>query len=65
MVEINDQSLGNYNKDNQVRFKTSILMSSLIIAMHIYLLKELQELEKIQYLIMLMKNNTENLCSTY
>ena len=41
MVEINDQSLGNYNKDNQVRFKTSILRSSLITAVHIYLLKEL------------------------
>ena len=24
MVEINDESRGTYNKDNQVRFKTSI-----------------------------------------
>ena len=27
-VEINDESRGTYNKDNQIRFKTSILMSS-------------------------------------
>ena len=28
-VEINDESRGTYNEDNQVRFKTSMLMSSL------------------------------------
>ena len=28
-VEINDESKGTYNKDNQIRFKTSILRSSL------------------------------------
>ena len=28
-VEINDESLGMYNKDNQIRFKTSMLRSSL------------------------------------
>ena len=28
-VEINDESRGTYNKDNQIRFKTSVLRSSL------------------------------------
>ena len=28
-VEINDESRGIYNKDNQIRFKTSMLRSSL------------------------------------
>ena len=28
-MEINDESLGNYNKDNQIRFKTSMLRLSL------------------------------------
>ena len=28
-VEINDESQGTYNKDNQIRFKTSMLRSSL------------------------------------
>ena len=28
-VEINDESRGKYNKDNQIRFKTSMLRSSL------------------------------------
>ena len=27
-VELNDESRGTYNKNNQVRFKTSMLMSS-------------------------------------
>ena len=29
MVEMNDESQGTYNKDNQIRFKSSILRSSL------------------------------------
>ena len=28
-VEINDESRGKYNKDNQIRFKTSMLRSTL------------------------------------
>ena len=41
-VKINDESRGTYNKDNQIRFKTSSLRSGLCdLAMHIYLLKEL------------------------
>ena len=28
-VKINDESRGTYNKDNQIRFKTSVLRSSL------------------------------------
>ena len=28
-VEINDESQGTYNKDNQIRFETSMLRSSL------------------------------------
>ena len=40
-VEINDESQGTYNKDDQIRFKTSMLRSSLcVIAMHIYLFKD-------------------------
>ena len=42
-VKVNDEYRGTYNKDNQIRFKNSMLRSSLYdcIAMHIYLLKEL------------------------
>ena len=41
-VEINDESLGTYNKDNEIRFKTSMLSQVYVItAMHIYLPKEL------------------------
>ena len=29
LVKINDESRGTYNKDNQIRFKTSVLRSSL------------------------------------
>ena len=45
-VEINDDSRGTYNTNNQIEFKTSTLKSSLyvIIVMHIYLLKELYQL---------------------
>ena len=40
-VKINDESRGMYNEDNQIRFKTSMLKSNyVIVAMHIYLLKE-------------------------
>ena len=40
-VEINDESQGMYSKDNQIRFKASMLRSSLcVIAMHIYLFKD-------------------------
>ena len=28
-IEINDESTGRYNEDNQIRFKTSMLMSIL------------------------------------
>ena len=38
-VKINDISLRAYNEDNQIRFKTSMLRSKLVI--HIHLLKEL------------------------
>ena len=41
-VKINDESRGTYNKDNQIRFKTSVLRSSLCgYSDYIYLLKEL------------------------
>ena len=41
-LEINDESRERYNKDNQIRFKTSVLCQVyVIIAMHIYLLKKL------------------------
>ena len=39
-VKINDKSRGMYNKDNQIRFKTSMLVY-VITTIHIYLLKEL------------------------
>ena len=39
-VKINDKSRGMYNKDNQIRFKTSMLVN-VITTIHIYLLKEL------------------------
>ena len=49
--EINDESRGTYNKDNQIRFNTSMLRSSLCdIVIHIYLLKELYQLETLQQL---------------
>ena len=37
-VEINDESRGTYNEDNQIRFKTSILRSSLCDYSHAYIL---------------------------
>ena len=42
-VEINDESHGMYNTNSQIKFKTSMLRSSLwdYTAMHIYLLKGL------------------------
>ena len=41
-VQINDESQGAYNKDNQIRFKTSMLSEVyVIIVIHIYLTKDL------------------------
>ena len=41
-VEINEESRGMYNKNNQIRSKTSMLRSAFVITvMHIYSLKEL------------------------
>ena len=41
-VQINSESRGTYGKDNQIRFKTSMLrLLYEIISMHTYLLKEL------------------------
>ena len=41
-VEINEESRGMYNKNNQIRSKTSKLRSAFVITvMHIYSLKEL------------------------
>ena len=41
-VEVNDESQGAHNKDNQIRFKTSILREVyVIIVIHIYLTKDL------------------------
>ena len=41
-IKINDESRGTFNKGNQIRFKTSMLRSSLCdYTMHIYLLEEL------------------------
>ena len=37
-VEINNQSQGTYNKDNQIRFKTSMLKSSLCDYSDVYVL---------------------------
>ena len=37
-VEINDESRGIYNKDNQIRFKTSMLRSSLCDYSYVYIL---------------------------
>ena len=39
--EINDESRGTYNEDNQIRFKTCYGQVDVNIAIHIYLLKEL------------------------
>ena len=47
-VKINDESQGTYNKDNQIRLKSSMLRSSLrdysdiYIYIYIYLIKEIQ-----------------------
>ena len=40
-AEINDESRGTYNEDNQIRFKTSMLRSSLYVysEAYIYMLK--------------------------
>ena len=49
--EINDDALGTCNINSQIKFKTTMLKSSqkyVIIVMHIYLLKELYELETLQ-----------------
>ena len=41
-VQINDESQGAYNKDNQIRFKTSMLSEVyVVIVIHIYLTKDL------------------------
>ena len=58
--EINDESHGIYNTNSQIRFKISMLRPSLCdYSMHIYLLKELQQLRTLQQLkrqqIMLIK----------
>ena len=37
-VEVNDESQGTYNKDNQIRFKTSMLRSSLCDYSNVYIL---------------------------
>ena len=37
-VKINDESRGTYNEDNQIRFKTSMLRSSLCDYVHLYIL---------------------------
>ena len=43
-VEINDDTSGTYNKDSQIKFKTSILKSSFAITViHTFLLKELYQ----------------------
>ena len=42
-VKINDESQGTYDEVNQIRFKTYGQVY-VIIAMHIYLLKELEQL---------------------
>ena len=41
-IEINDQPRGTYNTNSNIRFKTTMLKSSVnvIIVMHAYLLKE-------------------------
>ena len=41
-VKINDESRGTYNEDNQIRFKTLMLRSSLCdYSVHMYLLEKL------------------------
>ena len=43
-VEINDESIGTYNTNSQIKFKTTILKSSLCDCSDAYLLKEPQQL---------------------
>ena len=53
-VEINDEARGTYSPNKQIKFKTSMLRSSyVIIVMHIYLLKEIQELIILLMLVLL------------
>ena len=53
-VEINDEVRGTYCPNKQIKFKTSMLRSSyVIIVMHIYLLKEIQELIILLMLVLL------------
>ena len=53
-VKINDESQGTYNKDNQIKLKSSMLRSSLrdysdiYIYIYIYLLKEIQIWQTLQ-----------------
>ena len=51
-VKINDESQGTYNKDNQIKLKSSMLRSSLRdysdIYIYIYLLKEIQIWQTLQ-----------------
>ena len=44
-VEANDELRGTYNTNSQIKFKTTMLgLVYVIIVMHIYFLKELQQL---------------------
>ena len=53
-VEINDEARDTYSLNKQIKFKTSMLRSSyVIIVMHIYLLKEIQELIILLMLVLL------------
>ena len=53
-VKINDEARGTYSPNKQIKFKTSMLRSSyVIIVMHIYLLKEIQELIILLMLVLL------------
>ena len=53
-AEINDEARGTYSPNKQIKFKTSMLRSSyVIIVMHIYLLKEIQELIILLMLVLL------------
>ena len=53
-IEINDEARGTYSPNKQIKFKTSMLRSSyVIIVMHIYLLKEIQELIILLMLVLL------------
>ena len=56
-VETNDESRGTYNTNSQIKFKTTMLgLVYVIIVMHIYFLKELQQLitQQLQMLMQIM-----------